>query len=445
MVPKRLIITFLSGTAIVVVSVAAIQFAKGYRPGTQGTVKGTGLLAANSFPNGAQVFLNGELATATDNTLNKDPGEYTVEIKKDGFHTWSKKIRIEKELVVQTNALLLPTAPSLSPLSFNGALNITPSPDGQRIAFTVASASSAIKNGVYTLDLSDTLLSLQKGPKQIIKVSNASEARDLARAEILWAPDNSSILLKIDGKSYLADPDKLQARAELEDTTGKLDALLAEWKEDFFKRRANKLKKFPLDLQQIASASASSFYISPDENLLLYTASASARLPDKLLTQDVKAASTQPQERTLVNGRTYVYDLREDRNFLVGVDPESVASPAPTPKSTKTSRLAPKAVQAVAQPAPQRSLTMIEELNKAYSPAIRGGWQWYPDSRHLLGLEQGSVVIKEYDNQNAVAVYAGPRSTDFVYPWPNGSKIIILANFTPDPTATPNLYAVSLK
>lgn len=445
MFPKRLYITLLSGLIIIAGSLLAIQFAKGYRPSREGTVKGTGLLAANSFPNGAQVFINGELATATDNTLNKDPGEYQVEIRKDGFHPWQKTLRIEKELVTQTNALLLPVAPSLSPLSFNGVAGVHPSPDGQRLAFVVASASATTKNGVYILDLSDTLLSLQKGPKQIIKVSNASEARELAQAAFLWAPDNSSIMIKANGRTVLADPDKLQSRSELTDATSTADTLLSEWAEEFEKRRVIKLRNFPSRIQEIATSSASSYYISPDENMILYTATASASLSDRLLESEVQASSTQPQTRTVRPGATYVYDLREDRNFEIAFNPKLAAPTATTPLPMRKNGSTVKTkTPTVVQTEPTLRDAM-RELTLAYSPSLIAGWQWHPDSRHVVGIEGNSVVIKEYDAQNAVSVYAGPRGSDFTYPWPNGSKLVILANFTPDANAAPNLYAVSLK
>src|SRR3989339_1043694 len=141
MISKRVFLTFLSACIILGGTYLVIQLAKGYRPSRQGVVKGTGLLAANSFPNGAQVFLNGKLTTATDNTLNMEPGEYEIEIKKDGYASWKKLMHIEKELVTQTNATLFPIAPSLTPLTLTGSMNISPSPDGQKIAFYVASAS----------------------------------------------------------------------------------------------------------------------------------------------------------------------------------------------------------------------------------------------------------------------------------------------------------------
>lgn len=93
----------------------AIKFANGYRPTKNGIIEGTGLLAANSFPSGAQVYINGKLTTATDDTKNLNPGNYTVEIQKDGYITWKKDLIIEKELVTQTNAVLFPSVVSLTP------------------------------------------------------------------------------------------------------------------------------------------------------------------------------------------------------------------------------------------------------------------------------------------------------------------------------------------
>jgi hypothetical protein len=71
----RVLFTFISAAIIVGGTLFAIRYAKGQRPTTEG-FRETGLLSANSFPTAAQVFINGELRTATDDTLNLDPGDY---------------------------------------------------------------------------------------------------------------------------------------------------------------------------------------------------------------------------------------------------------------------------------------------------------------------------------------------------------------------------------
>ena len=54
-----------------------IRYAQGYRPTKTLTIRGTGLLSAGSFPSAAEVYIDGKLTTATDNTLNLNPGEYS--------------------------------------------------------------------------------------------------------------------------------------------------------------------------------------------------------------------------------------------------------------------------------------------------------------------------------------------------------------------------------
>ena len=142
-VNKRVLYTLLSGITILLGAVVAIQYAKGgYRVTDGGFRNNTGLLAANSFPTGAQVKINGRLVSATDDTLYLEPDTYDVEIVKDGFQPWRKALQIQAELVTQTDALLFPIAPSLSTLTFTGAENLLPSPDGQKILYFTASMSA---------------------------------------------------------------------------------------------------------------------------------------------------------------------------------------------------------------------------------------------------------------------------------------------------------------
>jgi len=69
--------------------------------------------------------------------------------------------------------------------------------------------------------------------------------------------------------------------------------------------------------------------------------------------------------------------------------------------------------------------------------------QWFPDSKHLLFVQDGKIKIMEYDGQNSTTVYSGPFANDFVYPWPDGSKLIIKTSFSPD--SPDNLYVIDLK
>ena len=81
----RLLIAIVFLIALILGIAFTIKYAKGYRPSLKNrTLEGTGLLAANSYPKGATVFLNDRLTTATDDTLNLPPGENLVKIAQDG-------------------------------------------------------------------------------------------------------------------------------------------------------------------------------------------------------------------------------------------------------------------------------------------------------------------------------------------------------------------------
>jgi len=71
----RLIVFFSIIILVVSATFFAVKFAQGYRIDfSSKTLKPTGLLVATSTPSGAQVFVDGRLKTATNNTLSLPPG-----------------------------------------------------------------------------------------------------------------------------------------------------------------------------------------------------------------------------------------------------------------------------------------------------------------------------------------------------------------------------------
>lgn len=421
-----------------------IRYAQGYRPTTAGTIKGTGLLAANSFPTGAQVYINDKLTTATDNTLNLDPGSYLVSIKKDGYHTWSKNLAITAELVTSTNAQLFPSSPSLDPLSYSGAINVIPSPDGTQLAFAVASASATSKNGLYIQDLNNSPLSLNKSARQIAR----SEPNfDYTHASFTWSPNGTELLVAFpSGNHVILDSGNFNDSFELKDVTVRLTQILSEWELELARSEQTRLLTLPDEVAKVASESATNLYFSPDGERLLYQATASFTLPDNL-TPPLPSRSTQPESRTIQPGSWYVYDLTEDKNFLI-------AEGQITKKLSKLLLLsdfsAKIPAELVSSPSAFRTLQQgysvpqtLTLFNAQYSSLFAGSVQWYPDSAHLIITRDTVIDLLEYDGTNRVTIYAGPMDPAIIYPWPDGSKLITRIQFSPD--TIPNLYTIKLK
>ncbi len=467
----KTLLASLSGIAFVVIGTyIAIQFGKGYRPSREG-VAGTGLLAANSFPPGAEVYIDGKLSTATDDTLNLPPSEYEVELKKLGYLPWKKRLTVLEQLVTQTNAELFRAVPSLSPLTLSGATNLKPSPNGQKIAYAVASASAQAKNGLYIVDLTESNFpgTTTPQPTQIAKNVNGF---DFTNANLLWSPDSNQLLVSFGSDStsiFLLEANTLNQLDELPDVSVRLSVILSEWEEEIAIRETKQFALLPEPMQLIATASAKNVYFSPNEEKMFYTATASATIPEGII-PPLPASNTQPQERTLKVGSLYVYDLKEDRNFAISETLEPTPAQPIKPTSGKVAAEIVTSKQLLllsnyTEPNDSASISALTQTNNGpfnalqaednllqtfanfeshYSSLFVSNFQWYPNSNHLLIRGTDRIDLVEYDNTNRIALYAGPFSSGFVYPWPDGRKLVIVTNLNAA-LSLPNLYTVDVK
>lgn len=409
---KRALITFVTFLALVATSAVAIAYNKGYRPNFansgRSVIEAQGLLVAASSPNGAQVLINDKLTTATDDTLNLPPGEYNVKIIKDGYIPWEKKLKIQNGVITEAQARLFPSAPSLRAETSTGVFSPTLSPDGTKLVYGVASGS-AEKRGVWVMDLTDRPLLTQAQSRQI------AESPFLAQAQFTWSPDSKQIIASINKIYYLLDTDRLNPNPQ--NITTNLNLLIESWKKEINTRENTHLGNLKLSLlKELPKMNVLAW--SPDETKILYSASQSATLP-LILDKPLLGASTQKEQRDLKKDNIYVYDLKEDRNFLIQ---EAQNKPKVKPSD-------------ISEPA-------IEELNALQKVQPLS---WFPDSRHLIWVEDNGISLLEYDGMNKDTIYSGPFENSFVFPWPNGNKLIILTTYNRPTGVNPNLYTISLQ
>lgn len=72
-------------------------------------------------------------------------------------------------------------------------------------------------------------------------------------------------------------------------------------------------------------------------------------------------------------------------------------------------------------------------------------YQWLPDSRHIVLVEDQKISLVDFDGTNKAVIYAGSFLNNFIFPWPDSSRLVFI-NSLPTPTASePNLYGVNLK
>ena len=315
---KQILITASIMFFLLAASIAVILYGKGYKFGFdkgQVQLSQTGMLVATSSPDGAQVFINGHLTTATDNTINLPPGEYTVAIVKEGYFPWKKKIKIQKEVVAKAEALLFPIAPKLESITSIGVEDPTLDPSGTRIAYTVAS-QSATKNGVYVLDMtSRPILTLQSASTQIV-----DDTTDyFSKARLSWSPDGTELLATISATpgnptTYLLQANQFNSTPQ--DITATLDTTTSLWKRQIQEKEKSRISTLNNRLKKIITQDFNILQWSPDETKILYQASRSASIPI-IINPPLIGVDSTPQQRTIQKGNIYVYDMKEDKNFKI--------------------------------------------------------------------------------------------------------------------------------
>lgn len=404
---KQVFVSFLIIFFLVLATVTVVLYGSGYRFGFeqgQPLVEGTGILVASSTPEGASVLVNDKLITATDNTLNLRPGEYKVKIALDGYFPWEKTVRIQEKVVTAIDALLLPVAPKLESITSTGVEGPVLNPTRAKIAYKVSSPTPE-KSGIYVYDMAaNPVLVLSTTAKQIV----TDETVNFSQSDISWSPDGSEVIATVSGSfgpvTYLLDAGRLNT--EPESIESQIDTIQREWdtlKEEKEKARTNSQKKA---VRQIISDNFDIIAYSPDDSKILYSASKSGELPIVIKPRLIGVTNTLTENRNLEEGKIYVYDIKEDVNLKL--------------------------------------FDEIEDLCATDDPKCHQPISWFPDSKHLIFIEKNKIDILEYDGANRTTVYAGPFFNNYAFPWPNGSKIVILTSLN-NPSISPNLYTIGLE
>jgi hypothetical protein len=268
------------------ISAAVIIFiARGYRLNTNDkSIDTTGILVAKSEPDGAQVYINEKFSSATNSTINLSPDWYSVRISKQGYHDWQRNLRIQGEVVAQTDAVLFLKNPSLSALTSTGVLDPIMSPDGTKIAYIATPSAEQLQR------------------TQTNETTGESIFESNLRTPTLFIYDLSGRNLPFSRNPQPYD--------------GTIQQLLAEWELERETSNAVSLRVLPEEFQKIATNSIELLSFSPDGSKVLYEATSSAELKRSIEPPVIGGLPTEEQ-RSLVPSDLYVYDAKDDRNYRI--------------------------------------------------------------------------------------------------------------------------------
>ena len=396
---------------LVLITILVVLYARGYRIGLgngKPSLAKTGILHTVSLPKGASVYVNGHLTTTTDNSVNLSPGEYAITIAKDGYNDWQKNVKIEREVVSNADALLLPKAPTLQGISTFGLQSPVVDPTGTKLAFTVASQSSALKNGIYVLDMTKNGFPVIASQTTSTLIANDT-LDSFSTSTITWSPDGLQLMASISGELsptyYLLKADRYNESPQ--DVTLTLDSVQATWDLLQRERETERLRVLKPAVRKFMDENFRVIAWSPDASKILYQASESAEMPIFLKPRRI-GNNLLYERRDIKKDAIYVYNAKEDVNTRV--------------------------IDAIEPQCPEETT-----LANCQTP-----FTWFPDSDHLIYVHDKKIAMVEDDGSNMTVMYAGPFVEPYVYPWPDASKIVIMTNLgnTSNP---PTLYTIGLK
>ena len=162
-IPVKIII-FLILSAVIF---SIIAYARGYRFDFKDkTISSTGILAISSSPKAAKVFINEDLKGVTDLNVTLPPGNYTVEITKEGYISYKRSVVLKGEIVETIDPILFPINPSLSPLSNLGIVNAVRVAQSDNIV--LISENENETDGIYLFDASSKPITIFAPLKTLI-------------------------------------------------------------------------------------------------------------------------------------------------------------------------------------------------------------------------------------------------------------------------------------
>ena len=397
-----------------------IAYGRGYRwsPGKK-SLTSTGILAVNSSPKAAKIYINGVLRGVTDTNLILPPDNYQVEIKKDGYTSWTKTIKLQGELVYSADAQLFPLNPSLSPLTNLGIVKTYPVDQTEKIII-FSDKDDPLKDGIYLFETTKRPLSLLPPLKLIIlKKDLPITDLDFTKTNVYLSPDYKEAIFDfnygvVDNRAYLFSLDK--DNDNLFEVTTSKDTLLTAWEEERTKEVLKILETFPKEVVKVASDSFNIISFSPDKTKILYQPKINLQLPE-VIKPPLIAINQTEEERNLLINYFYVYDRKEDKNYRISNLEFLISNKIPSPKF---------------------------QLDQLGQLEISNLVSWFPDSKHLVFAEEKKISIIDYDDKNKQTLYSGPFEKPFFIVTTDGN-IAVSANLNPDTNVFPDLYLVGIR
>lgn len=326
----------------------------------------TGMISAKSMPEGASVYLDGKLVTATNDTISGlKPGTHKLRMVKKGYEDWEKDIEVYEELVTDITAVLVSQSPMFEPLTNTGAHSPSVSPSLSQLAYF---SKDEQEPGVWIIPINQGGLNLfRANPTVVLEDTQVSKYSD--GESITWSPNEKQLLVETNDEFYyLVDLDTNTA-----ESVTNPEEILQNWQSILKQKRQDFVSKLNISDDIASLALSDNALWSPDEKKFLFTQQNGDQLAYKVYNMEKPLPVGEKVETTVFT--TNVNDPQPD----------------------------------------------ISWYSDSFHLILTEG--------PIAEEKKGTISLIRIDGTNKVEIYGGSLNSPKVYSVPTGDKIIILTSF----------------
>ena len=236
-----------------------IMYSQGYRFDLRyGAIIKTGALFLEPRPAPVGAYFDGKLKKQSNFVFqniyigNLFPRSYLIEVKKDGYFSWGKKLTVLPKLVTEAKNIYLFPKNVVPKILASNLAEFYPSPDNERIA--IVETNPILNIHIYE----------KRTDKKSLLYQDSATSTNFEATAIVWSPDSSKVALLLNGIS--------RARLIIKELKG-----YTSYELRISQARILKIAWNPLDTDDIIFTAANEKF-----NLLLKHSTKNRKLPQTL-------------------------------------------------------------------------------------------------------------------------------------------------------------------
>jgi hypothetical protein len=193
---RLMVIYVVTAIVILLATAALLRIAHGASLGKDGQVVQNGFVFVSSQPGNGTVYVNGKEKGATSVRLQLPEGPYSLDVKRTGYHTWHRDVKVIGDSVVRYDyPLLVPTDLIASPVKTYSTVPVLTLQSPDRRWMLIQQPGSLLGFDMFDMNDPKAVVSNAKSisfPESVLTSASGEQSWTLTE----WSNDNRHVVLQ---------------------------------------------------------------------------------------------------------------------------------------------------------------------------------------------------------------------------------------------------------